>query len=181
MKALSDLLNEREKNSTDLQDDFNKLFESDKALEKSIKECENLESGEYFFDDCGMLCYGVVMDSDRDYSDCIDELRGYILDGSLLYLNLDSGEPILASTCGDEFYAIQSEGRLGSETVCYSSGEQVAKLNQDSENPWDDFYKEINDHMESQGCFPEVISVDDHGGVTLDSDFYDWLKKHNEK
>jgi hypothetical protein len=130
------------------------------ANEVALREKEMMDSGEYSY----ML--GKEKASELNEAFASKEA------------DLEDEEPVdedlMEDAPSEEDIFIQDVGTLGAGTAAFQSGKQIAKLSNDD---YDSFYAQIVSWMKSNNFYPTVWYTSDHGNVSVDSGFAEYMNK----
>ena len=108
-----------------------------------------------------------------EYSIMFGEKTGSIDATSDLEDDISDGEPV-EDEPNEEDVFIQDVGQLGAGTAAFQNRKQIAKL---SDDDYDSFYAQIMSWMKSNNYYPTVWDTSDHGNVSVDSGFVEYLNK----
>ena len=144
---------------TKLQTAYNKVFDKDKDLQKSIVDVQ--DSREYTWNEFSEICSWLRFFA-KDYEECQEYLKTYLREG--YYIEIDFQADALMYSQGHTI-VINEDG-----DVLDQDGDKwfIKKDDYRDENGELDIEKRnelIEAYMENTGCFPGVFSSDRYGNV----------------
>jgi len=157
LKAKLTELNSNESEiKTQLQAEFNKIFDDWKELHTVLKYLENRENGHYHYNEYGDIDFSIDIDSYLSLSDDDREyLPEYLSEYHCAYLNDENGS---ISTSEGDAIVLNDTGDIFDGHDCI-----ISKSDYESELKRNHL---IEEYMEKTGCFPGVFESDRNGYLT---------------
>lgn len=161
-KKLATIAGDASKIETQLQAEWNKVFEDMTQLRDAVTKLES--SNDYCRNSYGEICSYLPFDA-SDFKDCGDFLKEYLRDAYCVDLDLENNS--LTMSHGDDNLVIQDE--MGRDNGVWQDHKQVIAeteyKNDDGEIDETKRNELIEKHMQKSGYFPGVFRVDYHGNI----------------
>ena len=146
-----------------LEAEFDRVFDSDKALQGSLKTID--DSDEYTFNECGEVYSFIRIDRNlidyyKSIAGALDQLERYLADYNGLVLDTEN-ECILS--CMGSYIAINDKGEVYEFDIC---GKIKWITTQDEYKTVKNRNLIIESHMEKTGEYNGVFKIDSYGMVT---------------
>jgi hypothetical protein len=137
-----------------INEELDPLFEQDEELQTALKKLENGENDGYMLEFEDLVSWLRFFEL-TNYKGLEQELEAYLSE-NYGYIRADFENDCLIMSHGPEFYFINENGEV------WLNGELVIELSQykDENGDWNEELRNklINEHMERNGWFPEVVS-----------------------